>query len=90
MYPAEVEHVFRTHPAIRDIAVIGVPDEKWGESGKAFIVRNKGFETTSEEFQSWAKDQLAKFKVPKKYAFLDELPKSDSGKILKRKLKEEK
>ena len=90
VYPAEVEHVFRTHPAIRDIAVIGVPDEKWGESGKAFIVRNKGFETTSEEFQSWAKDQLAKFKVPKKYAFLDELPKSDSGKILKRKLKEEK
>lgn len=89
VYPAEVEHVFRTHPAVRDIAVIGVPDEKWGESGKAFIVRNEGFETTEEEFQSWAKDQLAKYKVPKHYAFIEELPKSDSGKILKRKLKEE-
>lgn len=88
VYPAEVEHTFRTHPAVRDIAVIGVPDAKWGESGKAFIVLKEGEKITAEALQEWGKTQLAKFKVPKHYAFLDELPKSDSGKILKRKLKE--
>src|SRR5690554_735392 len=76
VYPAEVEHTFRTHPAVRDIAVIGVPDAKWGESGKAFIVLKEGEKITAEALQEWGKTQLAKFKVPKHYAFLDELPKS--------------
>ncbi len=89
VYPAELEHVFRTHPAIRDIAVIGVPDEKWGESGKAFIVLEDGKTASAEELQEWARERLAKFKVPKHYAFLKELPTSDSGKILKKLLKED-
>ncbi|HKK25694.1 MAG TPA: o-succinylbenzoate--CoA ligase [Gracilimonas sp.] len=88
VYPAEVEHVFRQHPDVRDIAVIGVPDEKWGESGKAFIVLNEDSSVTAEDFLSWGKGQLAKFKVPKHYEFIKELPKSDSGKILKKALKD--
>jgi len=88
VYPAEVEHVFRTHSAIRDIAVIGVPDEKWGESGKAFIVLESGENISSADLIEWAKGHLAKFKIPKHYVFIDELPKSDSGKILKKLLKE--
>lgn len=88
VYPAEVEHVFRTHDSVRDIAVIGVPDKKWGESGKAFIVLEAGKSTTAEEFIAWAKEHLAKYKIPKHYEFIDELPKSDSGKILKKILKE--
>lgn len=89
VYPAEVEHVFRTHHAIREIAVVGVPDAKWGETGKAFIVLQEGEKATAEELMSWARTKLAKYKVPAHYAFIDELPKSDSGKILKRKLREE-
>jgi fatty-acyl-CoA synthase len=90
VYPAEVEHVFRKHPAIRDLAVIGVPDEKWGESGKAFVVLKDGEKVSTEDLQEWGKEQLAKFKVPKHYEFIEELPKSDSGKILKKALKETK
>src|SRR6056297_1817229 len=88
VYPAEVEHTFRKHPAVWDIAVIGVPDKKWGESGKAFIVLEKGENATPEELMEWGYANLAKYKVPKHYEFLDELPKSDSGKILKRKLRD--
>ncbi len=88
VYPAEVEHVFRTHPGIREVAIIGVPDPKWGETGKAFIVLQDGENASAEELMSWARTKLAKYKVPSHYAFIDELPKSDSGKILKRKLKE--
>jgi fatty-acyl-CoA synthase len=88
VYPAEVEHTFRKHPAVWDIAVIGVPDKKWGESGKAFIVLEKGESVTPEELMEWGYNNLAKYKVPKHYEFLDELPKSDSGKILKRKLRD--
>lgn len=90
VYPAEIEHVFRNHPAIRDIAVIGVPDEKWGESGKAFIVLQEEASVTAEDLLEWGKEQLAKFKVPKQYEFIKELPKSDSGKILKKVLKDRK
>ncbi len=89
VYPAEVEHVFRTHPAVREVAVVGVPDPKWGETGKAFIVLNEGHHPEPAELKSWAVEKLAKYKVPSHYAFISELPKSDSGKILKRKLKEE-
>lgn len=88
VYPAEVEHTFRKHPSIWDIAVIGVPDKKWGESGKAFVVLEKEESVTPEELMEWGYGQLAKYKVPKQYEFLDELPKSDSGKILKRKLRD--
>jgi fatty-acyl-CoA synthase len=87
VYPAEVEQFLRTHSDIREVAVIGVKDEKWGEVGKAFIVTNSGREIDPTELTNFCHGNLAKYKIPKHFAFLAELPKGDSGKILKRALK---
>lgn len=87
VYPAEIEHVLRNHPSIKEAAVIGVPDKKWGEVGQAFIVSNNQKPPSETEIQEYCKKHLAKYKIPKHYRFLSELPKSDSGKILKRALK---
>lgn len=86
VYPAEIEQFLRTHPKIREVAVIGVKDEKWGEVGKAFIVTHSGDPIDAAELASFCQSNLAKFKTPKHFAFLKELPKGDSGKILKRAL----
>ncbi|MCB9072983.1 MAG: long-chain fatty acid--CoA ligase [Bdellovibrionaceae bacterium] len=85
VYPAELEQVLRRHPGIVEAAVIGVPDEKWGEVGKAFVV-SKNKDLTSDDVREYCIKNLAKFKVPKYFEFLDTLPKGDSGKILKRAL----
>lgn len=82
VYPAEVEKYLITHPAINEVAVIGVPDPKWGEVGKAVIAVNQ--KTSVEDIKAFCKTGLAKFKVPKHFAFVDELPKTDSGKIDKK------
>ncbi|MEN0057891.1 MAG: AMP-binding protein, partial [Bdellovibrio sp.] len=87
VYPPEVEQVLRAFPGVLEVAVIGVPDEKWGEVGKAFVVRQSDAVTT-EELQGHCLKNLAKFKIPKHFVFLPSLPKGDSGKILKRKLSE--
>lgn len=88
VYPAEIEHFLRTHPAVREVAVIGVPDAKWGEAGMAFIVLHDGVATTSEQIITYCGGQLARFKIPRHVRFIEALPKSDSGKILKRRLHE--
>jgi fatty-acyl-CoA synthase len=87
VYPAEIEQFLRTHPDIREVAVIGVKDEKWGEVGKAFIVTHSGKPLDTAELTSFCQQSLAKYKTPKQFAFLPELPKGDSGKILKRSLR---
>lgn len=87
VYPAEIEHVLRSHSDVKEVAVVGVPDEQWGEVGKAFVATHSGKEI-GEELIDYCKKHLAKFKVPKHIQFLDELPKSDTGKILKRSLKD--
>nr|BFD58138.1 long-chain fatty acid--CoA ligase [Bdellovibrio sp. CKG001] len=87
VYPPEVEQILRSHPAVLEAAVIGVPDEKWGEVGKAFIVRQKP-DLTAEDLLNHCAKNLAKFKIPKHFVFLATLPKGDSGKILKRQLME--
>lgn len=87
VYPPEVENYLRTHPEIKEAAVIGVPDEKWGESGKAFIVTQTPDSLTAEQVIQFCTGKLAKYKIPKHIVFLAELPKGDSGKILKRALK---
>lgn len=84
VYPAEIEQVLRQLKGVRDAAVIGVPDEKWGEVGKAFIVTASAL--TTEELHQHCLKNLAKFKIPKYFEFINELPKGDSGKILKRAL----
>ncbi len=87
VYPVEIERVLSTHPAIREVAVVGVKDEKWGEVGKAFISLKPNAELGAAEVLQFCTNSLAKFKIPKYVEFLPELPKGDSGKILKRLLR---
>ena len=87
VYPAEVENVLMKHPGIADVAVIGVPDERWGESGKAIAVRAAGDDSTAEEIIAFAREQLAAFKVPKSIDFIEEIPRNPSGKTLKKELR---
>ena len=88
VYPAEVENVLMKHPGIADVAVIGVPHEKWGETAKAMVVRTPGTEATPEEIIAFSQQQLAKFKCPTSVDFVDELPRNPSGKVLKKDLRE--
>jgi len=85
VYPAEVEQVLRMLSQVQEAAVIGVADEKWGEVGKAFVVAPG---ISEEEIKEHCQKNLAKFKVPKYFSFVDRLPKGESGKILKRELRE--
>jgi fatty-acyl-CoA synthase len=87
VYPAEIEHCLRSHPKVREVAVIGVPDEQWGEVGKAVIALNPGAIATADEVRAFCSGRIAKFKIPKYVEFVDALPKSESGKILKRALR---
>lgn len=93
VYPAEIEQFLRTHPKIHEVAVIGVPDEKWGEVGRAFISTfshvKEDPKVLETEILDFCKQGLAKYKIPKYFVFKDELPKGDSGKILKKLLKEQ-
>lgn len=86
VYPAEVEQVIFQIEGVKDVAVIGVPDEKWGESGMAIIVAGDGC-PKDEEIIAYCKQYLAKYKVPKTVAFIDEIPRNASGKVLKRELR---
>jgi fatty-acyl-CoA synthase len=80
VYPAEIERFLLTHPAIKEAAVIGVPDEKWGEVGKVFIVVNDGEKISSAEAAEYCKGKLAKYKTPKYFEIVQEIPKNDAGK----------
>lgn len=84
VYPAEVEKVLRALPGIREAAVVGVPHQKWGECGKAFVSFEDGQSLSVEEMQAYCLDNLAKFKVPMQYVIMKDLPKTESGKIAKR------
>ncbi|NOT64326.1 MAG: long-chain fatty acid--CoA ligase [Acidobacteria bacterium] len=88
VYPNEIEDVLFTHPAIKECAVIGVPDEYRGEAVKAFVVCKENATTTKEDIIEFCKDQLAKYKLPTHIEFLTALPKSAVGKVLRRELRE--
>jgi acyl-CoA synthetase (AMP-forming)/AMP-acid ligase II len=87
IYPAEVESALFGHPAVADVAVIGVPDERWGEAVKAVVVRKAGAELTPGELISWARERVAGYKLPKSVDFIDALPRNPTGKILKHELR---
>ncbi|RME07700.1 MAG: long-chain fatty acid--CoA ligase [Anaerolineae bacterium] len=87
VYPAEIEKVLYQHPAVHMCAVIGVPHPKWGEVGKACVVLKPGAHADEQELLAFLADRLAKYKVPHSVVFLDELPISAAGKILKRELR---
>jgi len=88
VYPAEVESVLYGHPAIAEVAVLGVPDEKWGEAVAAVVALRPGAELTLEEVREYALERLAGFKIPRRLDILDALPRNPAGKILKYQLRE--
>ena len=88
IYPAEIEAVLDAHPAIVEVAVIGIPDPKWGESVKAVIVRRAGTDLTEQGLRDWMLDKLAGYKRPRSIDFIEQLPRNASGKILERTLRE--
>lgn len=89
VFPTEIEEVLYKHPSILEAAVIGVPDEKWGEVGKAVVSLKKGASLTPEEIHKYLDGKLARYKIPKYYEIRDSLPKSAAGKILKRELEKD-
>ena len=88
IYPAEVESALFGHPAIAEVAVIGVPDEKWGEAVKAVVALKPGAEASEGSILEFTRSRIAAFKVPKSVDFIDALPRNASGKVLKRTLRE--
>jgi fatty-acyl-CoA synthase len=87
VYAAEVESVFLEHPAVGEAALIGEPHEKWGEVGLMVVVLKAGQSTTQEELKAFCEGRLARFKIPKRVVFADELPYSSYGKVVKAELK---
>ena len=87
VYPIEVEEALSQHPGVLDVAVIGVPDERWGETVKALIVRRPGSTVEAEELVAFARERLAGYKLPRSIEFVDELPRTPTGKVLKRELR---
>jgi acyl-CoA synthetase (AMP-forming)/AMP-acid ligase II len=87
VYPAEVENALYSHPKVADVAVIGVPDDKWGEAVKACVVVKKGETLTEAELIAHARTLIAGYKCPKSVDFIEALPRNPSGKILRRELR---
>ncbi|MEI6375476.1 MAG: hypothetical protein WCP26_16975, partial [Actinomycetes bacterium] len=83
VYPAEIEMVLSDHPAVSDIAVIGVPDQRFEEAVCAVVVVKPGHELTEDEFRAYARSRLAGFKVPKYVRIVTDLPRTASGKVQK-------
>jgi long-chain acyl-CoA synthetase len=88
VYPAEVENVLAKHPDVVDVAVVGVPDARWGEAVKAVVVRAAESDVTDVDLIAFAREHLAGYKLPKSVDFADALPRNPSGKLLKREIRE--
>ena len=88
IYPAEIERVIYEHPGVSQCAVIGVPDDRWGEAVKAFVVLQAGRQISEIEIIEFCKKSLASYKKPKSVEFVNELPRNPQGKILKKVLRE--
>jgi long-chain acyl-CoA synthetase len=88
VFPAEVEEALAHHPDVAEVAVIGVPDERWGETVKAVVVARSGRTPTADELVAFARARLAGYKLPRSIEFVDDLPRTPSGKVLKRELRD--
>lgn len=86
LFPSEVEDLLAGHPAVREVAVVGVDDDDWGQRLKAVVALNEGASATDDELKGFVKDNLAAFKVPREIAFVEALPRNATGKVLKRDL----
>jgi acyl-CoA synthetase (AMP-forming)/AMP-acid ligase II len=89
IYPREVEEALLTHPGVAEVSVVGQRDEEWGEVVIAFVVRAQGCAVASQDLDAHCLERIARFKRPKRYVFLDALPKNSYGKVLKRELREQ-
>jgi acyl-CoA synthetase (AMP-forming)/AMP-acid ligase II len=89
VYPSEVEQVIWSHPAVQECAVIGVPDEKWGEAVKAVVELNAGKSVSADELIALCKEKLGSVKAPKSIEFVAALPRSTVGKVLKKDLRDQ-
>ena len=87
VYPAEVENAIAGCPGVADVAVIGVPDERWGEAVKALVVPARGASPSEVEIIAWVRARIAAYKAPKTVEFIDALPRNPSGKVLRRELR---
>jgi acyl-CoA synthetase (AMP-forming)/AMP-acid ligase II len=87
-YPAEIEGILLRHPAVGQVAVVGVPDHRMGEVGMAFVVLRPGAELGEDELIAWSREQMANYKVPRHVRFVDALPLNASNKVLKYELRE--
>jgi fatty-acyl-CoA synthase len=88
LFPGEVEELLITHDAIDEAGVIGVPDDEFGQRLAAYVVVRSGVELSEEDVREFVKRNLARFKVPRDVFFIDELPRTPTGKVLKRELRE--
>jgi fatty-acyl-CoA synthase len=84
----EIEHRIESHPAVLEVAVIGIPDEKWGERPKAFVVGKPGSDVDEAELITYLQMHIARFKVPRTIEFIDQLPRTSTGKVQKFSLRE--
>jgi acyl-CoA synthetase (AMP-forming)/AMP-acid ligase II len=89
IYPAEVENALSAHPAVKEVAVVGMPDERWGESVQAHVVTRAGMAVSPRELVLFLKSHIADFKIPTGYHFVDSIPRNPSGKILRRLLRQQ-
>jgi acyl-CoA synthetase (AMP-forming)/AMP-acid ligase II len=89
IYPREVEEVLYRHPVVSECAVFGIPDPKWVEAVHAVISLKKGVRATSEELIAFCKKEITKYKAPKSIEIVEEIPKSATGKILKKEMRKE-
>jgi HIP---CoA ligase len=83
VYPAEIENVMSAHPAIGQVAVVGIPDERLGEVGMAYVVPRPGVAADPDEIITWCREEMANYKVPRSVELVDALPLNASGKVLK-------
>jgi long-chain acyl-CoA synthetase len=88
VWPREIEEVISAHPAVHEVGVAGIPDKMRGEKAKAWVVLNQGATLTEAELKSWCRERLAQYKIPAKFEFVNELPKTQVGKVLRRALRE--
>jgi acyl-CoA synthetase (AMP-forming)/AMP-acid ligase II len=86
-YPAEIESLLLQHPAVALAAVIGIPDERMGEVGMAYVVPASGQTITEDELIAWSREHMANYKAPRRVAVVDALPLNASGKVLKHELR---